>query len=55
MKKKVCNKCKIEKPLSEFANDRSSKTKKTTQCKQCMKDYKKKRKEQEIVAFDFFS
>jgi len=55
MPEKICNKCKVKKPLTEFANDRSSKTKKSTQCKQCMKEYKKSRRSQDIVAFDFFS
>lgn len=34
---KVCTKCGIEKPFSEFYNNRASKDGKTTRCKECEK------------------
>lgn len=54
MKEQVCTKCKVNKPIIDFAVDRSAKSGITTRCKACMKAYKKQRRKQEIVAFDFF-
>lgn len=51
---KKCTQCKQEKALKDFNKDKANKTGLTTRCKQCMKDYKIKRKHQEIVAFDFY-
>ena len=34
---KVCSKCHNEKPLSEFRNDKYTKSGKTTRCKMCLK------------------
>ena len=51
---KTCSKCGTIKVLDEFANDRSARDKKTAKCKQCLREYKKNRGRQEIVAFNFF-
>jgi hypothetical protein len=37
---KKCSKCKQEKPLTEFRNDKYSKFGKTTRCKECLSTYK---------------
>jgi hypothetical protein len=42
--KKVCTKCKIEKPLSEFHNSKSAKDGKTGKCKKCIRDIDKDRR-----------
>lgn len=52
---KTCNKCKILKELEDFAKDKTTKDKRTCICKKCHIEYKKSRKRQEIVAFDFLS
>lgn len=39
---KVCTKCKKEKELSEFRNDKYTKSGKTTRCKECLKTFKPK-------------
>ena len=39
MKTKICTKCKIEKSLDEFYNDKRNKDGKTSRCKDCMKKY----------------
>ena len=54
MKEQVCTKCNVKKPKTDFAVDRRAKSGITTRCKACMKAYKKQRRKQEIVAFDFF-
>ena len=41
MNTKICNKCGIEKPLSEFYNRSASKDKKTTYCKACITVYQR--------------
>ncbi len=45
MKEKRCSKCKIEKELEEFYNDKVKKDGKYPQCKECVKEYRKKHKE----------
>lgn len=52
---KVCTKCKVKKPVTDFAVDRKASSGRCTQCKKCMAAYKRNRKKQDIVAFDFFS
>ena len=54
MKKQVCTKCKVEKLNTDFSVDKRATSKRCTQCKKCMAAYKKNRKKQDIVAFDFF-
>ena len=39
MNTKICNKCGIEKPLSEFYNRTASKDGKDYYCKECLKIY----------------
>lgn len=51
---KICTKCKTNKALSEYAPDRRATDRKQSQCKQCTNTYKKSRKAQEIVAFDYY-
>ena len=41
MNTKICNKCGIEKPLSEFYNRSATKDKKTTYCKACITVYQR--------------
>lgn len=55
MKEQVCTKCKVKKPVTDFAVDRKASSGRCTQCKKCMAAYKRNRKKQDIVAFDFFS
>ena len=55
MKKQVCTKCKVEKLTTDFSIDRKASNGRCTHCKKCMAAYKKNRKKQDIVAFDFFS
>ena len=54
MKEQVCTGCNVKKPVTDFAVDRRASSGITTRCKACMKAYKKQRRKQEIVAFDFF-
>jgi hypothetical protein len=42
MKTKMCTKCKIEKPLSEFHKDKWSKDSFTNRCKTCFRNYQLK-------------
>lgn len=39
---KICNTCKLEKSLDDFANDKSKKTGKSNKCKQCAIEYSRK-------------
>ena len=54
MKKKVCTKCKIKKPETDFSVDKKASSGRCTKCKKCMAAYKRDRIKQDIVAYDFF-
>lgn len=45
MATKICHKCKIEKLLDEFSNNKKSKDGKQNQCKACIKKYQRDNKE----------
>jgi len=49
MKTRVCNKCKIEKKLEEFAKDKNRKEGYQYTCKSCFKQYRTKNKEKMIL------
>ena len=46
---KICSKCKIEKPLDEFYDDKRSADGKGSQCKDCKREYQRKRYEDPSV------
>ena len=54
MKEQVCTKCKVAKLVTDFSIDRKASNGRCTHCKKCMSEYKKNRKKQDIVAFDFY-
>lgn len=40
---KQCTKCKVEKPLDQFRNDKYQKSGKTTRCKDCLRTFAKRK------------
>lgn len=43
---KVCTKCKVEKPLSEFSKDKSTKSGHRPHCKGCVRQYRQEHEEE---------
>lgn len=49
---KVCTKCGVEKPLSEFGKSKNTKDGKTVWCLQCKRDYAKQRRKTPAGIYD---